>query len=103
MVGKAIFWIFVTVLVIKVTGLSSDEIEDYDTYFYDDDSNDESSDNEHANREDEKWNQIDKLELIDDADDENHEMVQLNQISEVHGQVRYYLGQRVRGNVTTNH
>lgn len=44
--------------------------------------------------DDEKWKEIDNLDVIDD---QFVEMVQMNQYSEVHGVMKYTLGKRIRG------
>lgn len=126
MIFKLNIWTLVTVLlfvVIEANGFgfrlsdsssSEEEIEDFIDSDIDSSMSVDESDywnllsklsrqfdenDEQANAEsNEKWNLIDNLELADvDVDDDNVEMVQLKQYSEVHRTGRYYLGRRVRG------
>lgn len=128
MVQKLRIWVFVTaLLIIGSNGFGSfDSSEEEDSIEWDqwdlrsdvnsdnDSGIDESDywdllselgkfdDNADVNREDEDWKQIDNMILLDDGVDESAEMIQLKQMSEVHGSARYYLGKRVRGNFTLN-
>ncbi|XP_037026520.1 uncharacterized protein LOC119067559 [Bradysia coprophila] len=75
---------------------------DNDLELYDDDSDDRISFddfkrlfNVQTSPDDEKWNEIDNLELIDYTQDD--QFVEMVQHSEVHGVMMYTLGKRVRG------